>query len=208
MIRKLVLGASAVALAVGGLAIVASPATAAKPKINGSVTCTNTNASATFTPALKIEPTKKILLAFGSTQSGCTVANPEAGAEAITNIAITGSGKLKQASATGLLGVPGSAPTVIKVTLEFKNAGGVVLCKNKAKLATGPTTFSGPGNQTINFSAASNLLGGKNLGGKCFKGKPVLTGGALGQTVNQMGDAVAAGGITAITIPVGTLTIP
>lgn len=209
MIRKLVLGASALALAVGGLAVTGGPASAAKVKMNAtSVSCTNTNAAATFTPGLKIAPTKKVLLSFTSTQSGCIVTGGVAGAQDITNVAITGTGKLKNAAATGLLAPTPSEATIIKITLEFKNNLGAVLCKNKAKLATGPTLIVG---EAINFTALSNLPGSKakSLGGKCFKGKSVTTAGQLDQTVTQMAAAATGpSGVTFISISNGTLSIP
>jgi hypothetical protein len=51
MFKKLALGVSTLALAVGGLAVTAGPAFAKKPQLDGTLTC-NTSSTTTFKPSL------------------------------------------------------------------------------------------------------------------------------------------------------------
>jgi hypothetical protein len=191
---------SALALTVGGVIAVTEGTVAAKKiKPDGTVACTGNTATIGFSPGLKITPTKKVLLSFNSTAANCVVTNGVGGAENINNILLTGTGKLKNAGATGLLGTPGSAPTVIKVKATFRN-GATIVCENKAKLVSGAPTFIN-GGQNIVFNTTSAAVGGKNLGGKCFKGKAMTSAGQLAETVAQLGALVAGpNGITNLSI--------
>jgi hypothetical protein len=100
MIRKLVLGASALVLTVGGLAVVAGPAgAAAKPQHQGTLTCV-TNTVTTFSPSLvftipdkapatakkpaKPGKDKKVKILSTTTLSNCVASGDAAGLPAIT----------------------------------------------------------------------------------------------------------------------------
>jgi hypothetical protein len=166
----------AVVGAVGAGLVGAVPPAGARVRPDGFVICTRTTATKTFMPPLTSTPAT-VSMSLSGRATGCGVANPVGGAEAITDFVFTGKARLRNATKARydtLAGAP------IKLKIAMRSATGLV-CGTNARVV-----FDGyaPGWDPLHIQGGltepkySNRLvvkgGGKRFGAKCFAGRVLI----------------------------------
>jgi hypothetical protein len=190
MLRRIALvGSGALALST----VIIVPGIAAAKPVTGNVSCTLTG-KATISPGLPLtspgNATKnvKTTTTFTGTLSNCTgtQANTKGGAQidggSITAVAKTKTAKGQPLGSCAGLADP-TAPTVLKATITFTNAG-AKLTNSKANLTVGAAVVG----TTVSFPAT-----GPVSGGGAFKGQTVTATAILDKSTADLA-AVCQGG--------------
>jgi hypothetical protein len=184
MIRKIGMTAAAVALTLGGVAALASPAGAGKPVLGnatGNVTCQQTG-KVKIVPPLSSLNTQPSTITAKTKSSSCTASGGTIGQYGITKAkGVTTSTGTEPGTCDGVV-TAGTTPFTTTVT--WKSGG--------AKLNPSNITFANNGPSGVGFDLPSNGAAGANT--------TIITGSFAGQDAWAHADADPAV-ITAITTP-------
>jgi len=181
-LRRIAMGALALAIPVGALSVAISPALAsAATKGTGSYSCTSIKGTITFNPPLTNSGTKPDTVTVKDSVSGCSGGTP-----AVTTS--TGSGTFKT-TADSCANLAGGTPTKISEALVYPKAAGSTF-KGTAQGAVGdPITFTLSGKVTGSYASASATASAN-----------------IKQSAGTLATDCAGKGLKSLTIASGTIT--